>query len=51
MDIEYLPKDRLMPDRGTLCVNKAKDLIGYAPSYPIEKGLIDYVNWYKDFLK
>jgi len=51
MKVEYLPKDRLMPDRGTLCVDKAKSLLGYKPSYPIEKGLIDYVNWYKDFLK
>jgi len=51
MKIEYLPKDNLMPDRGTLCVDKAKNLLGYSPSYPIEKGLIDYVNWYKSFLK
>lgn len=51
MKVEYLPKDRLMPDRGTLCVDKAKKLLGYSPNYPIEKGLIDYVNWYKSFLK
>ena len=51
MDIEYLAKDKLMPDRGTLCVDKAKEFLGYDPQYPIEQGLIDYVNWYKSFLK
>lgn len=51
MKIEYLPKDKLMPDRGTLSVDKAKKLLGYNPAHPIEKGLIDYVNWYKSFLK
>ena len=45
--IKYLPKDKLMPDRGTLCVDKAKKLLGYTPNYPLEKGFVDYINWYK----
>ncbi len=46
--VNYLPKDKLMPDRGTLCVDKAKSLIGYEPSYPLEKGFVSYINWYKE---
>ena len=47
--VNYEPKDRLMPDRGTLSVKKAHDLIGYEPEYPLEKGYVDYINWYKGF--
>lgn len=47
--VEYVPKDRLMPDRGTLSVRKAQELIGYEPSYPLEKGYVDYIEWYKGF--
>ena len=45
--INYLPKDALMPDRGTLSVQKAKDLFGYAPTHPLEVGFVDYIEWYK----
>ena len=45
--VNYLPKDRLMPDRGTLSVDKAKEIIGYQPRYPIEKGIEKYIAWYR----
>jgi nucleoside-diphosphate-sugar epimerase len=45
--INYVPKDKLMPDRGTLSIEKAKQLIGYQPSFPLEKGFEQYVNWYR----
>ena len=45
--ISYLPKDELMPDRGTLNVDKARQMIGYNPQYPLEKGFVDYISWYK----
>jgi nucleoside-diphosphate-sugar epimerase len=45
--INYLPKDRLIPDRGTLCVDKAREMIGYNPQFPLEKGFVEYINWYK----
>lgn len=48
LKVEYQPKDKLMPDRGTLCVDKARRLIGYDPQYPIERGLAEYVGWYKE---
>ena len=45
--IKYLPKDKLMPDRGTLSVEKAKRIIGYEPQYPLSKGFVSYIEWYK----
>lgn len=47
LKINYLPKDKLMPSRGTLCVDKAKQMIGYDPKYPLEKGFVEYIEWYK----
>jgi len=45
--IKYLPKDNLIPDRGTLCVDKARRLIGYNPQCPLERGFVEYIEWYK----
>jgi len=47
--IKYQPKDNLTPDRGTLNINKAKELIGFEPQFPLEKGYEQYINWYKEF--
>jgi nucleoside-diphosphate-sugar epimerase len=49
--VQHLPKDKLVPERGTLCVDKAKELIGYTPQYPLEKGFVKYINWYKETFK
>ena len=51
VNVKYLPKDKLTPDRGTLSVDKARKLIGYNPQYPLDVGLEKYINWYKDFIK
>ena len=48
--VNYLPKDKLMPDRGTLSVEKAQRLIGYEPAYPLEKGIAAYIDWYRSFM-
>jgi nucleoside-diphosphate-sugar epimerase len=45
--VEHVSRDRLMPFRGTLSVNKARQLIGYAPQYPIDIGFEHYVEWYR----
>ncbi len=45
--IKYLPKDKLMPDRGTLCIDKAKQLLNYHPQFPLDKGFVRYIEWYK----
>ena len=47
--INYIPKDSLTPDRGTLNVDKARDLLGYQPQYPIDTGYLKYIQWYKTF--
>lgn len=48
IDIEYVPKDRLMPDRGTLSIEKANKLIGYQPQNPLGVGYEKYIEWYKE---
>lgn len=45
----YKERDRLMPERGTLSVDKARRLLGYDPQWPIEKGFERYISWYKEF--
>lgn len=45
--VKYSQRDHLMPERGTLSVDKAKQMVGYTPSYPIEKGMEKYINWYR----
>lgn len=45
--VNYQPKDKLMPTRGTLCVNKAKNLIDYNPEFPVERGFLRYIKWYR----
>ena len=38
-----------MPFRGTLSIDKLKKDFGFKPSYPIEKGIPNYYDWYKKF--
>jgi nucleoside-diphosphate-sugar epimerase len=47
LDVRHKERDRLMPERGTLKVNKAKQLLGYEPSFPIEIGVRRYIDWYR----
>jgi nucleoside-diphosphate-sugar epimerase len=49
-EVEHVERDRLMPVRGTLCVEKARRLLGYQPKYPIEKGFRNYIEWYKSLV-
>ncbi len=49
LNIKYLPKDTLTPDRGTLSIEKARTLLGFKPENPLEKGYVEYIDWYKDF--
>ena len=46
VSIEYRPKNRLMPDRGTLWVDTARALFGYDPHWPIERGVAQYIKSY-----
>ena len=49
ININYTAKDSLTPDRGTLSIEKAKSLLNYKPSNPIEVGYPKYIGWYKKF--
>ena len=49
--VDYISRDKLMPVRGTLCINKAKKLLGYKPRCDLNKGYVKYIKWYKNFLK
>ena len=49
--LECKPRDALMPERGTLSIDKAKSLIGYDPQFPVEIGFKKYIDWYKSFSK
>jgi nucleoside-diphosphate-sugar epimerase len=46
--VARVPRDALIPFRGTLCIDKARDLLGYSPEFPLEKGIPAYVDWYGD---
>ena len=49
VDVVKKPKEAFMPERGTLSIEKAKKLLNYEPSNPIEVGYQKYINWYKQF--
>ena len=41
------PETLFTPIRGTLSIKKAKKLINYSPSWPLEKGYPEYIKWYQ----
>jgi nucleoside-diphosphate-sugar epimerase len=45
--LSHMERDALMPERGTLDVSKAKKLIGYQPSFPLDVGYRRYIEWYR----
>ena len=47
--VKYQERDKFMPERGTLSIDKAKELINYSPKHSIENGYIKYIDWYKKF--
>ena len=49
LEVNYTPKDNLTPDRGTLSIEKARKMLGFEPSFPLEKGYLEYISWYKQF--
>ncbi len=48
VEVEFAERDRLIPSRGTLKIDKAAELLGYAPRYPLETGFPKYIEWYKE---
>lgn len=51
IEADSVERDRLMPERGTLSVAKAKKLLGYDPKFPIDIGFQHYIDWYKSEAK
>jgi nucleoside-diphosphate-sugar epimerase len=49
-EIEHVQRDKLMPVRGTLSVEKARKQLGYAPANPLEVGIEKYVAWYRELV-
>jgi nucleoside-diphosphate-sugar epimerase len=47
--VERAERDRLMPVRGTLSVDRARELIGYEPRRPVDVGVPAYIDWYRRF--
>jgi len=45
--VERVPRDHQRPFRGTLKVDRARRRLGYAPEYPIERGIPDLIAWYR----
>ena len=48
IEVEYKERDKLLPYRGTLSIEKAKKILGYKSKWPLEKGYPEYINWYKN---
>lgn len=48
LEVEYVERDRLMPHRGTLNVDKARRILGYEPKYPLQDGYPEYIRWYQN---
>jgi nucleoside-diphosphate-sugar epimerase len=46
--VKYQPRDQLMPERGTLNMDKARRLLGFEPQWPLEKGFVRYISWYRE---
>lgn len=47
--LKFNPKDSLMPERGTLEIDKAKSILGYEPAYALDQGFSSYIDWYVNF--
>lgn len=50
-NIQHTQRQALVPERGTLDVSKARELIGYAPEYPVSLGFPEYISWYRDLFE
>lgn len=46
VELERIPRDKLMPFRGTLSIEKARQKLGYDPKNPVDVGFPKYIEWY-----
>ncbi len=45
--IRHDERDVLMPERGTLSIDKARDILGYRPEHDLRSGFTRYMDWYQ----
>jgi len=45
--VSHIERDALMPERGTLNIEKARTRVGYDPQNPLETGYRKYIQWYR----
>lgn len=50
IEIDYVPRDELRPFRGTLSIQKARDVLGYEPKVELEDGMARYIEWYRELV-
>ena len=46
--IEERPRAEDKPIRGTLSTDRAREVLGFVPQWPLEKGYRRYCEWYVD---
>jgi nucleoside-diphosphate-sugar epimerase len=51
LKVKKIPRDNLMPYRGTLSMNKAKSLLNFKSNWNLEKGYKKYIEWYINFFQ
>ena len=49
--VENVKRDKLIPKRGSLSIEKAKKFLKYSPKYDLETGYQKYIDWYKSLFK
>lgn len=47
--VTYGPSDPEKPSRGTMSIAKARALLGFTPKFSLERGMGEYIDWYKKF--
>lgn len=51
IEIDYKNRDLLVPVRGALSIDKAKNNLNYKPSFNLDNGFQKYITWYKEFFE
>ncbi len=49
INIIYKEREKFMPERGTLKISKANNMLNFRAEHAIESGYLKYISWYKDF--
>lgn len=50
IEVEYVERDALRPYRGGLSIEKARRALGYDGKTPLERGLDEYIDWYRELV-